>query len=108
MSIPERLLLIIDYKTSGHHREFAHLMGWSDQYLSKLVKGGNFGLSPVMAILEKFPEISARWFIFGTGEMIQSKGPKISDLSASELARLIISAEDNAAENKNGLSSKKE
>lgn len=67
----ERLLEIIKYKTGGKQNAFAELMGWSPQYLTKLVKGDNFGLQPVLAILSAFPEINARWFLFGQGSMLE-------------------------------------
>lgn len=67
----ERLLEIIRYKTGGRQNAFAELMGWSPQYLAKLVKGDNFGLQPVLAILSTFPEINARWFLFGQGSMLE-------------------------------------
>lgn len=67
----ERLLEIIRYKTGGKQNAFAELMGWSPQYLAKLVKGDNFGLQPVLAILSAFPEINARWFLFGQGSMLE-------------------------------------
>lgn len=67
----ERLLEIIRYKTGGRQNAFAELMGWSPQYLAKLVKGDNFGLQPVLAILSAFPEINARWFLFGQGAMLE-------------------------------------
>ena len=67
----ERLLEIIRYKTGGRQNAFAELMGWSPQYLTKLVKGDNFGLQPVLAILSAFPEINARWLLFGQGAMLE-------------------------------------
>ena len=67
----ERLLEIIRYKTGGRQNAFAELMGWSPQYLAKLVKGDNFGLQPVLAILSAFPAINARWFLFGQGSMLE-------------------------------------
>lgn len=67
----ERLLEIIRYKTGGRQNAFAELMGWSPQYLAKLVKGDNFGLQPVLAILSAFPEVNARWFLFGQGSMLE-------------------------------------
>lgn len=67
----ERLLEIIRYKTGGRQNAFAELMGWSPQYLAKLVRGDNFGLQPVLAILSAFPEINARWFLFGQGSMLE-------------------------------------
>lgn len=65
-----RLLDIIKYKTGGKQTEFAVLMGWSPQYLTKLLKGSNFGLQPVLAIIGNMPEINARWFLLGEGEML--------------------------------------
>ena len=67
----ERLLEIIEYKAGGKQIAFAEMMGWSPQYLAKLIRGENFGLSPVLAILSAFPEINARWFLFGHGEMLE-------------------------------------
>lgn len=66
-----RLLEIIRYKTGGKQTPFAELMGWSPQYLAKLLKGDNFGLNPVRSILSKFPEINARWLLFGEGSMLE-------------------------------------
>lgn len=65
-----RLNEIILYKTGGRKAEFASLIGWTPQYLTKLLKGENFGISPVKAILSALPEIDARWLLFGTGNMI--------------------------------------
>lgn len=67
----ERLLEIIRYKTGGKQTPFAELMGWSPQYLAKLIKGENFGLQPILSILSAFPEINARWLLFGQGSMLE-------------------------------------
>lgn len=67
-----RLLDIIRYKTGGRQTEFAALLGWTPQYLAKLLRGENFGLTPVVALIETFPEINARWLLTGQGEMIES------------------------------------
>lgn len=66
-----RLLEIIRYKTGGKQTEFASLMGWTPQYLSKLLRGENFGITPLVTILERLPEISARWLLLGNGEMLE-------------------------------------
>lgn len=66
-----RLLEIIQYKTGGKQTEFAALMGWTPQYLAKLLKGENFGLQPVLTVLKSLPEINARWFLLGDGSMIE-------------------------------------
>lgn len=79
-----RLQEIIKYKTGGRQAEFARLLGWTPQYLAKLVGGGNFGLQPVLTILEAFPEVDARWFLFGVGEMLTDH--KVSDLKREVLS----------------------
>lgn len=67
-----RLKAIIQYRTGGSQSEFAELMGWTPQYLNRMLKGNSFGIRPVMAILQAIPEIDARWLLFGEGTMINS------------------------------------
>lgn len=69
----KRLSDFIEYKTGGKQIEFANTMGWSPQYLAKLLKGDSFGVRPVLALLEKFPELNARWLLLGEGGMISNK-----------------------------------
>ncbi len=66
-----RLLEIIKYKTGGRQTDFAVLMGWTPQYLAKLLRGENFGIKPVVTLLEKLPEISGRWLLLGQGDMLE-------------------------------------
>lgn len=66
----QRLQEIIKYKTGGGKGAFAALLNWSPQYLTKLLKGENFGLQPVMAIITALPELNARWFLTGEGDML--------------------------------------
>lgn len=82
-----RLLEIIKYKTGGRQVAFADLLGWSPQYLAKLLKGDNFGLSPVLTLLSAFPEINARWFLFGTGSMLEAG--RLFDLQRESMAHII-------------------
>ncbi len=71
--IHDRLLDIIQYKTSGKQAEFAEIMGWSPQYLNRLTKGeSGIGIRPIISLLEKFPELNARWLLLGEGAMITS------------------------------------
>lgn len=65
-----RLADLIKYKTGGRQNKFAELLGWTPQYLAKLLRGDNFGLQPVLTLLEKLPEVNARWFLFGEGSML--------------------------------------
>ena len=81
-----RLLDLIKYKTGGRQNRFAELLGWTPQYLAKLLRGENFGLQPVLAILERLPEVNARWFLFGEGEMLNDD--KMSDLRYEAFSRV--------------------
>ena len=83
----DRLLELIKYKTGGRQVAFADLLGWSPQYLAKLLKGDNFGLSPVLTILESFPEINARWFLFGSGSMLEMG--RLFDLQRESMSHII-------------------
>lgn len=65
-----RLLEFIQYKTGGKQADFAEIMGWSPQYLHKLLKEGGIGIRPIISLLEKFPELDARWLLLGEGAMI--------------------------------------
>lgn len=67
-----RLLDLIKYKTGGRQNKLAELLGWTPQYLAKLLRGDNFGLQPVLTLLEKLPEINARWLLLGQGEMLET------------------------------------
>lgn len=79
-----RLREIINYKTKGKQKPFADIVGWSPQYLGKLLHGDDFGLKPVRALLTALPEINARWFLLGQGTMLDG-------YSASELHRDTVS-----------------
>jgi transcriptional regulator with XRE-family HTH domain len=65
-----RLREIIRYKTGGKQKDFAELIGCKPQYLAKLLRGSDFGLKPVLAVLTALPEINARWFLLGQGTML--------------------------------------
>ena len=68
-----RLRQIIELKTGGNQAEFAALMGWKPQYLFRMLKGeSGIGIRPVVALLEKFPELNARWLLLGEGVMVSS------------------------------------
>lgn len=66
----KRLREIVNYKTRGKQKEFAELVGWTPQYLAKLLHGSDFGLKPVLSVLKALPEINARWLLLGEGQMI--------------------------------------
>ncbi len=63
-----RLRLIIEIKTGGNQAEFGSLMGWSPQYLCRMLRGDTaIGLRPVITMLAKLPDLNARWLILGQG-----------------------------------------
>lgn len=66
----KRLAQFIEYKTGGNQKEFAALLGWSPQYLHKMLKGDSMGIQPVISLLQTFPELNARWLILGEGAML--------------------------------------
>ena len=57
----KRLAQFIEYKTGGNQKEFARLLGWSPQYLHKMLKGDSMGIQPVISLLQVFP-ITSRIF----------------------------------------------
>lgn len=68
-----RLDEIIAYRTDGSRVEFAKLVGWSKQYLAKLLRGESWGIAPVRRIVEALPEVDARWLITGEGNMLKKE-----------------------------------
>lgn len=74
-----RLIELIQYKTMGVQTDFAELMGWSPQYLNKLTREGSIGIKPVVALLERFPELNARWLLLGEGAMITGGAEKVKE-----------------------------
>ena len=69
----DRLAQIIAYKTGGRKRKFCDLVGWTPQYLQKLLSGENFGLKPILTLAETLPELNLRWLLLGEGDMIDSR-----------------------------------
>lgn len=80
----KRLREIVQYKTRGKNKPFAELVGWTPQYLGKLLHGNDFGLKPVLAVLRALPEINARWLLTGEGQML-------IDNNAGDLHAAIVS-----------------
>ena len=74
----ERLKQLIRLKTNGRQKDFADLVGWSPQYVQKLLRNGDFGIKPVTRLLEVFPELNARWLITGEGSMLMDD--QVNDL----------------------------
>lgn len=67
-----RLTTFIDYATNGNKAEFARSVGWTPQYLSNLLRERSMGINPVVAVLERYPELNARWILLGEGAMLST------------------------------------
>ncbi|WP_448104681.1 helix-turn-helix domain-containing protein [Pedobacter panaciterrae] len=91
MSINQRIAYIINIKYGGSQKTFAERMGWSQQYVSKLItEGGSVGMEPVKRILEEFEDIDARWLITGKGSAIdKSFITDITDSLYSNIRQLL-------------------
>lgn len=83
-----RLLQFIKY-ACGRQSVFAERMGWDRQYLSKLTRGIGLGITPVVSVLQEFPELDARWLLLGEGEMLRP--------AVSENRRRLVAARDRVA-----------
>lgn len=88
-----RLQEIIQYKTKGKQKDFAELLGWTPQYLTKLIKGENFGLQPVLRIVETLPDLNVRWFLTGQGDMLTEERRSGIRREAIEQAQRIMDFE---------------
>lgn len=93
LEMNDRLQAFIQYKTGGRQTDFASLVGWSPQYLGKLLRGGNFGLQPVLRLLTVFHDLSARWLLLGEGDMLQQDHLTRLRAGAVRVAEAIITAE---------------
>lgn len=68
-TIQNRIEMIIRCKAVSK-KSFAEQLGWSQGYLSNLLNENNsFGLQPILQILTRYRDISARWLLFGEGYM---------------------------------------
>ena len=66
-----RLAQFIQYKTGGKKSAFAEKLGWSKQYLNNMLSGASIGFAPLVTLLKTFPELNARWLLFGEGNMLE-------------------------------------
>lgn len=93
----KRLALFIDYKTGGNQKEFAALLGWSPQYLHKMLKGDSMGIQPVISLLQTFPELNARWLILGDGVMIDTLRRRLVEILKFEKFIPVMSSDEVSA-----------
>lgn len=82
-----RIRQVINLTANGKLKEFAEIMGWTPQYVTNLVSGRvGIGISPVVAILKKYPSIDARWLLLGEGAVYK---PDIIERTKANLRRLM-------------------
>lgn len=68
-TINDRLRAVVE-KKSATRKDFAETMGWTVTYLNKMLsKGQGIGMTPIEQVMQKFPDIDARWLILGDGYM---------------------------------------
>lgn len=67
----DRIKTIIDIKANGCQADFASALGWTPQYLCNLMRRDSMGLQPILTILQHYPDIDARWLLFGEGVPIR-------------------------------------
>lgn len=85
-----RLNAIIEYATHGNRTRFADKFGWKPSYIGKLLAGNGIGIQPVLAILKAYPEIDARWFLFGEGNMFTSAHNKdIQQMAITHIRKVL-------------------
>ena len=66
-TIGKRIRLIIEKKDLTRN-EFAEKLGWTIGYLNKVINS-TVGLTPVVQVMQTFPDIDPRWLILGEGYM---------------------------------------
>lgn len=69
-----RIKDVVDVFYSGSQKSFSEAVGWSTSYTSAVLSGKtSIGLTPILTILSTIPDLNARWLLFGTGEIVESK-----------------------------------
>lgn len=72
MTINERFGEILKYKKISI-KEAASALGKTDVYIRKILRPGeSFGIEPVIAILNSFPDVNGDWMLTGRGEMLKN------------------------------------
>lgn len=69
-----RIKDVVDVFYSGSQKSFSEAVGWSTSYTSAVLSGKtSIGLTPILTILSAIPNLNARWLLFGTGGIVESK-----------------------------------
>ncbi|MDQ1859261.1 hypothetical protein [Chryseobacterium sp. WLY505] len=77
LSIPEvnaRFMQVLSYYNYSGYKSSQEVEGLSQAKISNVKRGRNKpGLDLISALLEKFPEVNARWLIVGEGDMLNTE-----------------------------------
>ncbi len=65
----DRILELMKCLNVSNKAEFARQMGWKPQYLNNILNGSSIGLSPIISLLNNYPNLNARWLLLGEGNM---------------------------------------
>ncbi|WP_213279369.1 hypothetical protein [Chryseobacterium indologenes] len=94
LSIPEvnaRFMQVLSYYEYSGYRIAKEVEIFSEAKISHIKNGRNEpGLDLIAALLEKFPEINARWLILGKGEMLNRQTVVGQDLTDEISDKLVI------------------
>jgi len=74
--IARRIAELIECKTGGSRVQFAERIGWTKQRLTNVLAGKSIGLTTIETMLRSFPDLNARWLIFGEGNMLEIAEPR--------------------------------
>ena len=72
IEIAKRIAALSAYKDFKTDTDFGAFLGWTKQYTYRILRGQVVGLTVINTILDKFPEVNARWLITGEGSMIDN------------------------------------
>ena len=82
LELAARIADIVQLKYKGVSTDMARHLGWSQPYLAKLLRGESIGIAPITAMLEAYPDINARWLLFGEGNMLSAAAAVKQQLNA--------------------------
>lgn len=69
--IGTRFRKFIDYKKGNDsYVKIAEKLGMSNQRMSNLFSGKEFGIKVIEVLMKEFPELNIRWLVLGQGEML--------------------------------------
>lgn len=94
LSIPEvnaRFMQVLSYYNYSGYKISKEIEIFSEAKISHIKNGRNEpGLDLIAALLEKFPEINARWLILGKGIMLNIESESNQDVAEDMAEQLVI------------------